>query len=63
MAQKRAKPARKGTGSGIGKAVAAISDRISTLDLAEAQASYIAARFGLDGTRARVVAELAWGHC
>lgn len=36
--------------------------RISTLDLVEAQASYIAARFGLDGVRARLTAELAWGR-
>ena len=40
---------------------AARDTRISTLDLAEAQASYLAARFGLDGVRARVVAGLCWG--
>ena len=62
MTQKRSKPARvNGTGSGNVISSAARDTRISTLDLAEAQASFLAARFGLDGVRARVVAELAWG--
>jgi hypothetical protein len=38
------------------------SNRDNTEALPEVQASYLAARFGLDGTRARVVAELAWGR-
>jgi len=32
----------------------------STETLAAVQAAYVAARFRLDGVRARVVAELAW---
>jgi len=32
-----------------------------TKPLPEFQEAFLAARFGLDGTRARVVAELAWG--
>ena len=30
--------------------------------LPEIQTDFLAARFGLDGARARVVAELAWGR-
>ena len=58
---KRSKPARaNGTGSGIAKAVEAfIPD--NSKPLPEFQASFVAARYGLDGVRARVVAELAWG--
>jgi len=39
----------------------AASERINIHDLTKAQADFVAARFGLDATRARVVAELAWG--
>jgi len=40
---------------------AVLNTRTSTESLAAVQAEYLAARFGLDGVRARVVAELAWG--
>ena len=61
MPRKTTKPARMGTGSGDVISLQARDDRIFTPDLSKAQASYIAARYGLDGIRARVVAELAWG--
>ena len=63
MTQKRSKPARvNGTGSGNVISLAARDTRTNTETLSEVQASFLAARFGLDGTRARVVAELAWGR-
>ncbi len=39
---------------------AALDTRISTATLPDLQAAFVAARFRLDGTRARVVAELCW---
>ncbi len=39
-----------------------LNTRTSTETLAAVQAAYVAARFRLDGTRARVVAELVWGR-
>ncbi len=60
MAHKRSKPARgNGTGLGITKITSFGPD--CTKPLPEVQACFLAARFRLDGVRARVVAELAWG--
>jgi len=63
MAQKRSKPAplATGTGSGIAKAVAAFfPDNSKHFD--EFQAAFVARRFGLDATRARLTASLAFGE-
>ena len=61
MARKTTKPAQpRQAATGSGWDSLAASARITTPDLTEAQAFYIAARYGLDGTRARLVAELAW---
>ncbi len=54
-------PCKANTGSELGKAVAAVSDGFNTKPLGEFQEAFLASRFGLDGVRARVVAELAWG--
>ena len=63
MRQKSTKPARvNGTGSGIVISLAARDTRLNSETLPEVQASYIAARYGLDGNRARLTAELAWGR-
>ncbi len=39
-----------------------LNTRTSTENLAAVQAAFVAARFGLDGVRARLTAELAWGR-
>lgn len=60
MTQKKMRAARaNGTALGITKPASFGPD--CTKPLPEVQACFLAARFGLDGTRARVVAELAWG--
>ncbi len=61
MAPKRPKPAR-GNGTGSGWNSLAASDRNNSKPLPEVQSDFLAARFGLDAARARVVAELCWGR-
>ncbi len=61
MAQKRSKPAPLATGTGSRTAKLSGFGPDSTNSLPEVQACFLVARFGLDGARARVVAELAWG--
>jgi len=58
---KRSKPAPLATGTGSRTAKLSGFGPDYTKPLPEFQATFVAARFGLDGTRARVVAELAWG--
>jgi len=61
MAPKRSKPARgNGTGLGIGKLASFNPD--NTENLSELQAAFLAARFGIDATRAKLMAELVWGR-
>ena len=57
---KPAQPRQAATGSGWNSLAA--SDRTNTANLSEVQSAFLAARYGLDGIRARVVAELAWGR-
>jgi len=59
MHQKRSKPAR-GNGTGLGITNLTSFNPDNTENLSEVQAAFLAARFRLDGVRARVVAELAW---
>jgi len=61
MAQKRSRGAPLATVAprGIYSSVV-LNTRTSTEPLAAVQAAYVAARYGLDATRARVVAELCW---
>jgi hypothetical protein len=59
MAPKRAKPAR-GNGTGSGWNSLAASDRNNSKPLPEVQSDFLAARFGLDATRAKLTAELCW---
>ncbi len=60
MSKTKLRPARgNGTGLGITKLTSFNPD--NTENLSEVQAAFLAARFRLDGVRARVVAELAWG--
>jgi len=59
MAPKRSKPARwNGTGLGIEKLASFNPENIRPFP--EVQSDFLAARFGLDGARARLMAELAW---
>ncbi len=61
MTLKRSKPARgNGTGLGIAKLASFNSD--NSKPLPEIQADFIAARYGMDAVRARVVAHLAFGR-
>ena len=61
MTQIQLRPARgNGTGLGIGKLASFNPENIRPLP--EVQSDFLAARFGLDATRARVVAELAFGE-
>jgi len=63
MAWKRPKPARaNGTGSGNVICSAARDTRTSTETLGAVQAAFVARRYGLDGVRARLTAELAFGE-
>ncbi len=61
MNKMRPAPLAKVAGPGIAKLTIARSPEDSA-PLPTFQASFLAARFGLDGLRARVVAELAWGR-
>lgn len=61
MAPKRSKPAR-GNGTGLGIEKLASFDPEDIRPLPEVQTDYLTARFRLDATRARVVAELVWGR-
>ncbi len=61
MTQKRLRPAPLATGTGLGITKLSSFDPDNTQTVPSVQACYLAARFGLDGARARVVAELAWG--
>ena len=64
MARKRVRPAPldKVTGLGIAKCSPAVCSPENSAPLDDFQAAFVAARFGLDATRARVVAELVWGR-
>jgi len=63
MAPKRSRPApRRRAGLGDVISSPARDTRTSTETLPSFQADFIAARFGLDATRARAVAELCWGR-
>lgn len=59
----RSNPALRGQ-AGLGNviAVAASDTRDNSAPLPQIQASYLAARFGLDRARAKLTAELAWGR-
>lgn len=61
MKQKRPAPLAKVAGPIVWESSAAL-DPNNSKPLPEFQGAFIAARYGLDGTRARVVAELAWGR-
>ena len=56
-----APPCRAATGQVAWESSTAL-DANNSKPLADFQGAFLAARFGLDGTRARVVAELAWGR-
>jgi len=60
MTLKRSKPASLATGTGSGWNSLAASDRNNSKPLTEFQASFVAARYGLDATRAKLTAELCW---
>lgn len=60
MAQKRLKPAPAGTGLGWNSLAA--SNRDNNENLPTLQEKWLVARFGLEATRARLVAEIAWGR-
>lgn len=62
MLQKRSKPAPLATGTGLGIAKFTSYNPDNTRPLPEVQTDYVAARYGLDGVRARLTAELAWGR-
>lgn len=57
--KKPAPPCRAATGSGIAKLASHCSPEDSR-PLPEVQIHHLSARFGLDATRARLTAELAW---
>ncbi len=59
--KKPAPPCQAATGSIVWESSAALVPNNSK-PLAEVQSAFLAARYGLDGIRARVVAELAWGR-
>jgi len=60
MTQRKMRAARaNGTALGIAKLASFNPD--NTENLPEVQACFLAARFRLDGVRARLTAELAWG--
>ena len=62
MIQKRVKPAR-GNGTGLGNLQClAACDTENSAKPSQIQEKWLAARFGLDADRARLVASLAWGR-
>jgi len=61
MTVKRSKPAPLATGTGVEWISSPASVRDNSKNLPQFQEAFLAARYGLDGTRSRVVAELAWG--
>ncbi len=62
MVQKRSRPAPLATGTGLEWISSPASVRDNSKPITEFQAAFVATRYGLDGSRARVVAELAWGR-
>lgn len=58
--KKPAPPCKAATGSDWDSLAA--SDRDNSKALPEVQSAFLVARFGLDGTRARLTAELVWGR-
>ncbi len=62
MLQKKSKPAPLVTGTGLEWISSPASVRDNSETLPHHQAEYLTARFRLDATRARVVAELAFGR-
>ncbi len=63
MAQRRSRPFPLATGTGLGVAkVSSVCTPDYSAPLSSFQADFLSARFGLDGVRARLTAELCWGH-
>lgn len=60
MTQTQLRPAPLATGTGLGIEKLASFSPDNTENLPEVQAAFVAARFGLDATRAKLTAELAW---
>ncbi len=60
MVQKRSRPAPLAAGTGLGWISSPASTRDNSKNLPQFQADFVAARFGLDGVRAKLTAELAW---
>ena len=55
-------PSREGLATPNVISLAARDTRLISETLPAVQAAFLASRFGLDGNRARLTAELAWGR-
>jgi len=62
MGRDGSRPAPRERAGLVGVHASPACNTANNAPLSSFQADFIAARFGLDGVRARVVAELAWGR-